>query len=312
MDDRDLALIRAFRADEAQPPIGLQARIEEDVWRAVLAEEATRAKRRSRSGTAGWFGGRARELLRPAVAAGAAMSLAVVVAIASDGGPGATVTPASGVQEAGVLDSAAITLFGQAAAPAATGVLPAGSIDVRESSTADGAMLTGPVQGEQGPDGPTIEVISGAPRDPSQLLDTLRAAAASYGVNPSDRVVFEAAMRWVVHPAVPSELRAAMLRSVQAMAGLDPAQVGSDVLGRRGLVIGHLDSASGVRVQYVLNQDGGTLLERRAYMAVYVDPACPPGTFVDHAVYQRDQRLDPADAQYLNWPQVVEACAPDA
>jgi len=45
-------------------------------------------------------------------------------------------------------------------------------------------------------------------------------------------------------------------------------------------------------------------------MAGYVDPACPPGTFTDHALFSDGQQIDPAQVQWVDWPAVVNACDP--
>ena len=102
-----------------------------------------------------------------------------------------------------------------------------------------------------------------------------------------------------------------MLRSIQDIDGIDEALVGTDVLGRSGIVVGQLERASGVRSQFVLDPADGTLLEQRSFMTAYLDPACPPGTITSHAIYDEDgQRIEPETTQWVAWPQVVEACAP--
>lgn len=306
MDDPDLQLLRTFRADEAEPPADLQARIEERLWQAIMVEESARAGART-SSRPGWF----QRLLRPIVATGAAASLALGVAIASDGGPGTGSLGQSSVQQAGagVLDATASSLFGGSTTTPATPI--AGRISVTEG---DERLLDGPQRDSSGEalDDGHAELARDLSRDPQQLLQAVRSSIASSGTNdPTDAVAFHVAMRWVADPAVPVDLRAAMLRSVEGIEGIDDALVGTDVLGRRGIVIGQLDRSSGVRSQYVLDPNDGSLFEVRAFMTAYLDPACPPGTVTLHAAYDdAGERVDPAAAQWVAWPQVVEACAP--
>ncbi len=305
MDDPDLQLLRSFRAHEAELPAGLQARIEERLWQSILAEEAARATGRTTMRPR-WF----ERLFRPLVAAGAAATLAIGVAVASDGGAGnATLGQANVTQAgAGILDATASSLFG---GPTATAAPISGRIDLTDG---DQRLFDGPRSGVSGDplDEGHAELARGLTRDPDELLQAVRASVAQSGVtDPSDAVAFHVAMRWVANPGVPVDLRAAMLRAVQGIQGIDGALVGTDALGRQGIVIGQLDRSSGVRSQYLLDPSNGTLLESRAFMTAYLDPACPPGTVTTHAAYDEDGRqIDPATAQWVAWPEVVEACAP--
>jgi hypothetical protein len=303
VDDPDLQLLRSFRADEAEPPPGMQARIEERLWQAIMVEESVRG-----TGRVAARPGRLQRLLRPLVAAGAAATLALGVAIASDGGSGTGGLGQASVQQAGtgVLDATASSLFGGSAA-APTRI--AGRIDLTDG---DARLLDGPQHDGDELDSGHAELARDLSRDPDELLQAVRSSIASSGVrDPSDMVAFHVAMRWVADPAVPVDLRAAMLRSVEGIDGIDDALVGTDVLGRNGIVIGQLDRASGIRSQYVLDPADGSLFEVRAFMTTYLDPACPPGTVTLHAAYDdAGKRVDPAAAQWVAWPQVVEACAP--
>lgn len=308
MDDPDLQLLRRFRQDEASPPEGLQARIEERLWQAILAEESAAAGTSRPSALRSWY----ERLLRPAVAAGTAATIAIGVAVAGGGGDGGPSSSVQSLTRAGVLDGTATSLFGEPAATAHTGAPIQGSIDLR--SPEDMAELArGPRLADDGKlDDKSREVIRETTRDPIDLQAQLRAgAAATAGSDPSDRVAFEVAMQWVVAPEVPSDLRAAMLRSLAGLSGVDVAIMGVDLLGRQGIVLGHLDSRTGIRTQYLLEVDGGRLLERRAFTTGYVDPACPPGTFTDHALHdEQGMEIQPADAPWLAWPPVVASCDP--
>jgi hypothetical protein len=301
VDDPDLRELRRFRIDEAEPPAHLQAKIEEQLWQAILAEESAGAARRAPR--RGWLDG----LLRPALAAGAALSIAAVVAVASDGGTGGGGAASSAVIQAGsggVLDTTARTLFDT---DAATTMPTVGSIDLR-STNGDDRIADGPMHDDDGSlDAGSAEVASSLTRDPGALRQVL-VESIDDSSRSVDAAAFDAAMRWVVDPAVPTDLRAAMLRSLDGLDGIDEALVGVDVFGREGIVLGQLDTMSGLRTQVVLDPSDATLLERRVYTTTYVDPACPPGTFTEHEAWEDGERIDPGDAQWLAWPIVIAAC----
>ncbi|MCW2926525.1 MAG: hypothetical protein JWM86_493 [Thermoleophilia bacterium] len=315
MDDPDLWALRQFRAADAVPDDGLQARIEERVWQAILNEESEAA--RGRSGATGRPRRRWRDgLLRPALAATSALAVAAVVAVASDGGPTGVLTGGTGTTQAGtsLIEATATSLFGDDAAATSSARSGAnGVVDLRSSGDDREALAEGPMPGTDGGLSPASgSFVAGAPRDPLALRAQLRAAAVDVaGSDPTDRIAFHLAMHWVVQPAVDVEVRSAMLRSVGGMTGLEPALAGTDLLGRDAVVIGHLDPMSGLREQYLLDPDNGRLLERRGMMTAYVDPACPPGTVTDHVVYdEAGSPVEPADAPWLAWPQVIDACGP--
>lgn len=304
MDD-DLQLLRHFRIEEAEPPPGLQGRIEARLWDAILADEAARAGSRNRA-----FRRRFAGMLRPAVAAGAALSLAAGVAVVSDGGTGPRSLAQPNVVRAGsgVLDSTAASLFG-ADAGAAPGI--AGTVDMR-TPDGDERLLVGPQHAGNGKlDDSSSELTRGLSRDPATLREAMRESISDAGIDDgSDRVAFHATLRWVADPAVPTDLRAAMLRSLSGYAGIDDAQVGRDALGRSGVVLGHLDEATGIRSQLLLDATSATPLEYRAYTTVYVDPACPPGTFTAHSVFAEDgSKVSRSDHPWVDWPAVIEACS---
>lgn len=303
MDDRDLQLLRGFRADEAEPPAYLQSRIEERLWQSILAEEARKAGRRPRHRWAG--------LLRPAVAGGLAVMLAAVVAVVSDGGEGpggisdSAVTTAGG---GGLLDQTATSLFGSGSPTAADPIV--GSIDLRKNDD-DRTIVQGPEHAADGTlDANATDVVQSMPRDPAELVDVVRDSIDNLGYDdPADTMAFRTTIRWIVDPAVPTDLRAAMVRSLGRQHGIDEALLGVDSLGRQGIVIGHIDEQTGIRTQAVLDAGSGMLRELRSFTTTYVDPACPPGTFTEHAAYAEDGSwIDPARLPWLDWPVVVEAC----
>ena len=87
---------------------------------------------------------------------------------------------------------------------------------------------------------------------------------------------------------------------------------GQDSLGRHGIVLSHFDAATGLREQYVVDADGGTLIEERSFMYADVDPACPIGTFTAYALYEDGVAVDPAQVPWIAWPVVIPSCAPGA
>ncbi len=306
MDDLDLQLLRRFRKDEIEPPDGMQARIEERIWQSILDEERAKAgagsRRRRRWGS----------FLRPALASGTAVLLVVGVAMVSDGGSTAT---NSGVSSGSVvragsnpLDSTAASLFGSNAESTAPIV---GRIDLGHDDSNAASLASGPTHQASGAlDAKSTAMVDATSRDPDQLLDDVRSSVHEAGfADAHDTLAFRAALQWIVDPQVPTDLRSAMLRALAGMHGIDEASMGTDVIGRSGVVLGHLDDASGIRTQAVLDADAGTLRELRSYTTSYLDPACPPGTFTEHALYADDgSTVDPSSQPFVDWPTVVAMC----
>jgi hypothetical protein len=304
VDDRDLQLLRGLGLDEARPNPNLQGRIEEQLWQAILAEEAAMVGRGR--GRRSWR----TTLLRPLAAAAAAATMAVGVAIVSDGGPGVAGPGGAAVTQAGsnVLDRTANAIFGGPSSATAAPIV--GMIDLRSTDTGD-LLARGPVHTRPGVlDERTAQLVRMLTRDPSQLHRMVRSGVESLEIDiGDDHLTYRATMRWIVDPAVPVDLRAALLRSLSGLQYMDEARTGVDVLGRSGIVLGHLDRDSGVRTQAVLDPDGGTLREVRSFTTTYVDPACEPGTFTEHLVYADDGSwIDPSALPWVAWPQVIAAC----
>ncbi|MCW2955330.1 MAG: hypothetical protein JWO69_199 [Thermoleophilia bacterium] len=310
MDDHDLDALHAYRAGEATPPPGLQERLEEDLWQSIMAEEARlRSGGRRIASTAParrWFQG----LLRPAMAAGAAAAVAVTVAVWSDGGTGPVTAPATGVSQAGtnVLDATAARLFGSSQ-EADVAVAPpiAGTVDATEGD--DNLLLTGPTHAGSGMSDETSRVVRELPRDPARLHELITAAAAEAGDDELvGRTTFHITMRWVIDPTVPLTVRATMLSSLGGLAGIDQAVTGVDIIGRQGVVVSHHDPNFGLREQYVLSAEGAQLLERRAFTAGSIDPACPDGIVTDHVLYGSGEPIERDRMSWAEWPQVIPSC----
>jgi hypothetical protein len=308
VDDRDLDALRSFRLAEAEPPAGLQERIEERLWQAILAEEASRAPRAARQGESWW-----QQLLRPAVAAGAPATIAVAVAVMGGNGSGVGSGSASNVSQAGVFDATAASLFGASAATGTSSTPISGAVNLRETDETDRTLARGPMETADGRlDDASLDAVNATTRDPEELqAQLLRTATSMVGPEQARRLTFAMTMRWVVNREVPGDLRAAMLRSLQGLPGMDDAIAGVDLLGRSGIVVGYLDPATGLRSQYLLDPDGGNLLEQRTITTAYLDPACPPGTFTSHELYDENGHpVAQQSAPWLDWPLVVEACDP--
>lgn len=328
-DDVDLRQLRAFRISESTPTDDALERIQRDVMVAIVEEEqrghvAPAAKRPGRralqhASTRPWWS--AASLLRPAIAATAMASLALGIAVVSDGGSTRAPGPQTGssVRQAGsgVLDSAARELFGvQAAATTPGDTVLAGDVNLSEPSRDQtAALVQGPALTDSGElDDASTEIARSAARSPEALLEQVRVAVIERdGDDHAHRRIFNAAMRWVVEPAVPVDLRVAMLRAVEGLPEIAQARIDTDLTGRQGVVIAHVDSSIGIRDEYVLALESGRLLEQRSYTAAYLDPACPPVTFTSYELRDEDgMRVEPEEAPYLNWPSIVDACDPAA
>lgn len=310
-DERDLQALRAFRAHEAEPPPGLQAQIEEVLLQDVLAAEARlRSAPHSRTTRGSWLEG----LLRPATAIGLAVSIAAVLAVAtSGGGVPASQAPATASSSGSgpatrLLDATAAALFGGESAAA---VAPSDATATAGDIPLQHIPVETAVQGTEQQGGGTATNL---PRDPDMLRDVLeRSAAAATGTvggDAADRMAFMIGMSWVVDPSRPPELRAAFVRAIGGLDGLDDVTPSTDLFGRRGVVIGHVDAITGIRDQYVLDANGGELLERRSFTTAYVEAACPPGTFTAYEAFDGGQVISRDQAQWAAWPSVIEACDP--
>lgn len=310
--DRDLELLRGFRAHDAEPPAGLLERLEEDLTRIIdldVDRPAESVRRRPVPKHHGWL----RRLARPALVAGAAATLAVGIGVVGARGDGDSVTgtsiPTSTQAGTNLLEGAASTLFGGASQAAASAAPPpvVGVIDGREDDPRErAAVAAGPDA-----DASNLDVLQRLSRDPLALRDLMRAAAddVDEAGDPGDRVSFLLTMRLVVDERLPVELRASLLRSLDGIDGIDRAVRAQDALGRSGILLSHFDTRTGVRDQLVLDADGAALLERRSFTTAYVDPACPPGTFTSYALYDSEGRtLEAAQVPMLAWPDVVPSC----
>lgn len=304
MDDHDLMLLRAFRADDASVPNGLATRIEGELWEAIRREEQAAQRARRRLGRR-----RTGPLLRPAItfAAVACLLLVVMVSSGTGGMQGLSSSTSSAPVEAAAspIAAAASSLFGAVTTSTRTNHLGVTSgpllVAGPQHDVATGAL-----------DAQTIRFVDAAPRDAESLTTSIHSSLAVSGVaDPAGHAAFLTAMRWVVATDVPVDLRAAMFRTLAQVRGMETATTGIDMLGRSGVVIGHLDATTGIREQFLLDTDSARLFEHRAYTTLELDPACPPGTLIAHDLYAGDGHPIVADdAPWAAWPSVYPACSP--
>jgi hypothetical protein len=314
-DGPDLRALRSFRAADAAPPPGLLDRLRDDLQLAIDAEQSapspTSPPRRT-----WWQDVAQHRLFRPALVAGAAACLLIAVAGVSAVGPhgsglGGTGASSSATQAStSIFDGTARSLFGKgtSVAPPVVGVL-----DTTEEAGEN--MRDAIVDHSRGDD--EYDVLRRLTRDPNGIRDTLRSAAAdAVGAEraaASDQTAFLLAMGLVTDERLPAELRASVLLAVGAFDGIEAAAYVHDDLSRPGILISHFDAASGVRDQYVLDQATARVLEQRSFTSMYVDPACPPGTFSDFRLYDdAGDELTPEQLPTLDWPPLVPSCSPAA
>ncbi|MCW2972054.1 MAG: hypothetical protein JWN72_327 [Thermoleophilia bacterium] len=309
MDD-DLDLLRSYRAADAVPPRGLQERLEEDLLHAMLdataAPVAPTPIRATGSSRPGWFA----NLRRPALAFGALAALAIGVATFSNGGVdlGSSTTGAAGVTQASSnpFDGTASSVFGASSGAAIETTPFADTLEAPTPTTEAAALAAGPAAASDA----TMEALT---RNPQRLAQVLRDAPAEQGVDdPGDRLAFHVALAWITDTRAPVQLRAALLRSLGGLEGVDAAYTSLDPLDRQGIAIGHTDTQTGLREQYLLSANGGELLERRSFTTTYVDPACPPGTYTYDEVYVNGQAVGASQMPWRQWPNVIGDCDPVA
>ena len=145
------------------------------------------------------------------------------------------------------------------------------------------------------------------------LLDALRTGAAYRHLHRDlDYLPFRVAASYVSNPSIPAPARAAFLRALARMNGVDTAGPGSDILGRSGVVIARLDATSGVRQEYVFNADTGRVLEQLEFLTEgSTIGACSAGTALLIEVYDdQGYSISPSTAPWGSWPDVRPECTP--
>ena len=213
MDD-DLDLLRSYRAAEAEPPRGLQDRLEEDLLDAMLAASGAPApaipirQAKQRTPSRSWRA----NLRRPVVAFVALAVLAGAVATVSNGGldVSGTAVDSAGVTKASAnpLEGAATSLFGASNVASTEADTPL--VDRLDTSPA----VTEATVLAAGPERASIAAIDALSRRPQRLTRLLREAPGELGrTDQGDRIAFHIAMAWISDTAAPMDLRAALLQS---------------------------------------------------------------------------------------------------
>lgn len=315
--DDDLALLRTFRLDEAAPPDGLFERLAEDLQREIdHAQQPVAAGGGARARHRAWRPWSSR-LVRPALVAMSAVALAGGVGIIGSFGTLQTPRGAAGIGSTQVqsthaatslLEGAASSLFGGRVAPEARPGIALTRLDgTGDTQRARAAFVALARDGEL-----EADEIAHAPADPVQLRDMLRSAVGELDTpvaDQGDRVAFLLALRIVADADVPVEVRANTLRALGGIDGIDRALRVRDSLGRSGMLLGHYDTVTGIRDEFVLGLGDAHINERRSFTTAYMDPGCPPGTVTSYALYDdAGDVVTPHQAPMLDWPQVVGSC----
>ena len=165
----------------------------------------------------------------------------------------------------------------------------------------------------QGPAALSADELANVPVHADALLDALRTASAQVRTaRDRDYLPFRIAASYVSNPDVPVAVRAAFLRALGRLDGVDVAGPGTDLLGRSGVIIARLDATSGVRQEYIFNADNGRVLEQMEFLTEGAQiGACAAGTILLVEVYD-DQGfpIGPASAPWGSWPDVHGECVP--
>lgn len=165
----------------------------------------------------------------------------------------------------------------------------------------------------QGPSSLTPDELNALPVHADALLNALRTASLQAQIDRDrDYLPFRIAAAYVSNPKVPAAARAAFLRALGRLDGVDLAGPGTDLLGRSGVVIARLDAASGVRQEYIFNADNGRVLEQLEFLTEGAQIGdCAMGTMLMIEVYDDEGfPISPASAPWTSWPDVHNECVP--
>jgi hypothetical protein len=317
----EIHLLRGFGAGDPELPDDARLRIQERVLQEVLAAEAAAGAGRRRRG--GWLFTTLRQLPVAAVAA------VVIVALSfNNGHPGGQVASASEPIQHFISTTAAamqqqqavpVTTVGASAAAPDTGPVadPAGgTIPVESVSDADTAgqpsatpTIPDPLLIAQGPGALSYAQAAAIPTDEQLLIAILRGSTPDDPNHDEDFSPFRIAAAYVADDHVPGPVRAAFLRSIALMDGVDLGGTATDVLGRMGTVLARLDSTSGVRQQYLLDPASGHILEHLEFTTRGDIGPCPAGTIVALDVFDAaGQPVGPDAADAATWPVPQPQC----
>lgn len=326
-DAHDLAALRSFAIEDAVDEDRITA-IEQRVRTHVLADEARRrARLRPAPRRRTWW----RTALRQAPVA--IVSAFIVVGLSFSGGtPGGEPASASTDAAPFLNETAANMMSEQPIGVVSGGGGPVGGGTAAPDASNSGAIATNVVtidipspdaedQLAEAPDSQTLaagpdalpdETLNTVPANESQLLQLLREAGSSNQGRDVDYLPFRVAASYVASPNVPVEVRAAFLRMIGQLDGIDLGGTSSDVVGRPGTVIARLDTESGIRQQYLLNPDNGRLLEHREFTTTGGGiGSCPAGMIIALEVFDDSGVVvDPQSAPWAPWPVVDPSCTP--
>lgn len=306
MTDDELDLLRGFGLGNPDPPPGLADRVAERVLQRVLEAEAT--TRGSRGRRRNWWGMQA---MRHAPAAGVA---AVIVVLLSFDGSTTGGTRAQAISAAmPVITAAAESMQAQPSRQEASTSQPRAASESWASSSTR-AAIPDQLLMAAGPAALDDRALASIPTDPGLLVEMLHLATAGDTGHDRDFQPFRIASEYVTSDRVPGPVRAAFLRAVSRMQGVDLGGESSDVLGRPGVVIARLDATSGIRQQYLMETSRGQILEHREFTTRGGFGSCAPGTTIALDVYDVDGRaMTEGDVRALNasasWPDVDPACS---
>lgn len=108
---------------------------------------------------------------------------------------------------------------------------------------------------------PLDEYLADLPRDPDPLLERLRQDTAGQGKSPNGQLLVYMGDLLRTHQ-VPADLRAALLRSLALVNGVDVAEEETTLDGRSGVALSYTET-SGLRSEIVLDPQTGELIGER-------------------------------------------------
>jgi hypothetical protein len=184
---------------------------------------------------------------------------------------------------------------------------PASSPDTMQVPTvAPERMINGPAALEH-------HELDNVPVHTNTLLRALRQGASEAALDRDlDYLPFRTAAAYVSNSMVPPAARAAFLRALARLDGVDVAGSGADVLGRSGIVISRLDAVSGIRQAYIFNTSTGRVLQQSETLTTGPSfGTCQMGTVLMIELYDEyGSPIKPDAAPWGRWPEVHDTCTP--
>lgn len=111
-------------------------------------------------------------------------------------------------------------------------------------------------------DEPTAQYLASLPRDPKDLLKTIRSHTKGQGQSADGQVLVFVADLLNSH-RVPAELRASLYRAVALVPTIDVIERQATIDGRMGVSVGYLEKSSGIRRELIIDPATGTLIGER-------------------------------------------------